>query len=78
MTSARAILLISCPDRPGIIARVSNLLYSLDCNIIDSDQHTDDADGHFFWRILFESRSRAVPAAKLAIHWMGSFAAYGP
>jgi len=62
MPSARAILLISCPDRPGIIARVSNLLYSLDCNIIDSDQHTDDADGHFFWRILFESGSRSVPA----------------
>src|SRR5271155_2393006 len=27
MASSRAILLISCPDRPGIIARVSNLLY---------------------------------------------------
>ena len=60
MTSSRAILLISCPDRPGIIARVSNLLYSLDCNIIDSDQHTDDDDGHFFWRIFFESQSRKI------------------
>jgi formyltetrahydrofolate deformylase len=62
MASSRAILLISCPDRPGIIARVSNLLYTLDCNIIDSDQHTDDDDGHFFWRILFESQGRGVPA----------------
>jgi formyltetrahydrofolate deformylase len=60
MPLGSAILLISCPDRPGIIARVSNLLYSLDCNIIDSDQHTDDEDGHFFWRIFFESRSRTV------------------
>ena len=60
MKSSRAILLISCPDRPGIIARVSNLLYSLDCNIIDSDQHTDDDDGHFFWRIFFESQSRKI------------------
>src|SRR5260370_23560069 len=60
MAFPTAILLISCPDRPGIIARVSNLLYSLDCNIIDSDQHTDDADGHFFWRIFFESQSRTV------------------
>jgi formyltetrahydrofolate deformylase len=62
MTSSRAILLISCPDRPGIIARVSNLLYTLDCNIIDSDQHTDDDDGHFFWRILFESQERGMAA----------------
>ncbi len=82
MPSARAILLISCPDRPGIIARVSGLLYSLDCNIIDSDQHTDDEDGHFFWRILFESRSRAAAAViaelnaalptlftDMALHW---------
>ena len=60
MAFPRAILLISCPDRPGIIARVSNLLYSLECNIIDSDQHTDDEDGHFFWRILFESQSRTI------------------
>jgi formyltetrahydrofolate deformylase len=63
MTPSRAILLISCPDRPGIIARVSNLLYTLNCNIIDSDQHTDDDDGHFFWRIMFESLGRGVPAA---------------
>ena len=51
----RAILLISCIDRPGIIARVSGQLFQLGCNIITSDQHTDDADGHFFWRIDFES-----------------------
>ena len=63
MAFPTAILLISCPDRPGIIARVSNLLYSLDCNIIDSDQHTDDEDGHFFWRILFESQSRTIATA---------------
>jgi formyltetrahydrofolate deformylase len=62
MAFPTAILLISCPDQPGIIARVSNLLYSLDCNIIDSDQHTDDEDGHFFWRIFFESQSRAIAA----------------
>ena len=53
--SERAILLISCRDRAGIIAAVSNLLFSNGCNIIDSDQHTDSEDGHFFWRISFES-----------------------
>lgn len=67
MISSRAILLISCPDRPGIIARVSNLLYALDCNIIDSDQHTDDDDGHFFWRILFESQRHGVAAVMAEI-----------
>jgi len=52
----RGILLISCIDRSGIIARVAGQLLHLGCNIITSDQHTDDADGHFFWRIDFESR----------------------
>jgi formyltetrahydrofolate deformylase len=78
MAFPRAILLISCPDRPGIIARVSSLLYSLDCNIIDSDQHTDDEDGHFFWRILFECQRRTIAEVmaelggalpQLSMHW---------
>src|SRR5215469_12496187 len=59
--SKRGILLISCIDRPGIIAGVAGQLFDLGCNIITSDQHTDDADGHFFWRIDFESSQRPLP-----------------
>jgi formyltetrahydrofolate deformylase len=59
-SGAKAILLISCIDRPGIIARVASRLFELDCNIITSDQHTDDEDGHFFWRIYFESMRRPI------------------
>ena len=64
MAIGQATILISCPDRAGIIARVSNLLFTLGCNIIDSDQHTDADDGHFFWRIFFESAN--LPIAELA------------
>ncbi len=53
----KAVLLISCLDQPGIIARVSNHLFRNGCNIITSDQHTDFEDGHFFWRIYFDSAS---------------------
>ncbi len=56
MASPRATLLVSCDDRMGIVARLSTLLYENACNIITSDQHTDDQDGHFFWRIHFESQ----------------------
>jgi formyltetrahydrofolate deformylase len=55
LAESKAILLISCIDRPGIIARVAGHLYELGCNIITSDQHSDAEDGHFFWRIHFES-----------------------
>ncbi len=55
MAGEKAVLLISCLDQPGIIARVSNHLFQNGCNIITSDQHTDFEDGQFFWRIFFES-----------------------
>ncbi|HYA35107.1 MAG TPA: formyltetrahydrofolate deformylase [Candidatus Binataceae bacterium] len=55
MAGNKAVLLISCLDQRGIIARVSNHLFRNDCNIVTSDQHTDDVDGHFFWRIALDS-----------------------
>jgi len=55
VAAGKATLLISCIDRPGIIARVATHLFTLGCNIITSDQYSDDEDGHFFWRIHFES-----------------------
>ncbi len=50
----RGRLLVSCPDRPGIIAAVSHLLFAQGANIIHSDQHsTDPSGGLFFLRIEF-------------------------
>jgi formyltetrahydrofolate deformylase len=47
-------LLISCPDRRGIVAAVSQFLFAHGANIIDSDQHsTDPEGGRFFMRQEF-------------------------
>jgi formyltetrahydrofolate deformylase len=47
-------LLISCPDRPGIVAAVSEFLFEHGANIIHSDQHsTEQGQGTFFMRIEF-------------------------
>lgn len=47
-------LLISCPDRPGIVSAVSHLLFSRGANIIASDQHSSDPQGGtFFLRMEF-------------------------
>jgi formyltetrahydrofolate deformylase len=47
-------LLISCPDRPGIVAAVSRFLHEAGANIISSDQHTTDPEGGaFFMRMEF-------------------------
>jgi formyltetrahydrofolate deformylase len=47
-------LLLSCPDRPGIVARVAGFLADADRNIIDADQHSTD-EGKLFMRLVFES-----------------------
>lgn len=55
MLSDRARLLISCPDRPGIVAAVSQCLFDQGANIVHSDQHTTDPEGGvFFMRIEFD------------------------
>jgi formyltetrahydrofolate deformylase len=47
-------LLISCPDRHGIVAAVSGFLAGCDANIVSSDQHsTDPEGGTFFMRMAF-------------------------
>ncbi|MFC4075327.1 formyltetrahydrofolate deformylase [Salinithrix halophila] len=51
----RGRILISCPDRPGIVAAVSRFLYDWGANIIRSDQHTTDPEGGlFFMRVEFQ------------------------
>ncbi|MFS0787558.1 formyltetrahydrofolate deformylase [Shouchella sp. 1P09AA] len=51
----RAILLVTCQDKPGIVAAISTLLFNHHANIVQSDQYsTDHEHGRFFMRIEFE------------------------
>ncbi len=49
-----ASLLVSCPDRRGIVAALAQVLYGHGANILDSDQHTDPVAGLFFQRLRFD------------------------
>ncbi len=54
-------LLISCPDRPGIVAAVSQFLYAHGANVLDAAQHTTDpTGGEFFMRMVFYLEDLAV------------------
>ncbi len=54
--STVARLLITCPDRPGIIAAVTTFLKDHGANITDLDQHSTDAEGGtFFMRLEFQT-----------------------
>jgi formyltetrahydrofolate deformylase len=46
-----AVLLINCPDRKGLVAGVSGLLYRFGANITHADQHQDAEAGLFFMRV---------------------------
>lgn len=51
----RARMLISCPDRPGIVSAVSTFLYRAGANIVRSDQHSTNPEGGvFFMRVEFD------------------------
>ena len=52
--AATGILLVSCPDRPGIVAAVAAFVAEHGGNVIDLQQHTDHTDGAFFQRVEFE------------------------
>lgn len=85
-TTAR--LLITCPDRPGIVSAVSTFFYNHGANITDLDQHSSDAEGGtFFMRLEFQtphldvSREvlhnafRKAVADQYNMHWHIAYAA---
>jgi formyltetrahydrofolate deformylase len=51
----RLVLTVSCPDRPGIVAAVSGALAARDCNIVESQQFSDQGTGRFFMRTRFDA-----------------------
>lgn len=80
-------LLITCPDKPGIVAAVTGFLYSHGVNITALDQHsTDPSDGTFFMRLEFqtpdmdvtrpalESAFRTVVAERFQMDWSINYA----
>lgn len=54
-------LLVTCDDKPGIVAKVSNFFYEKDLNILDLDQHASALqDGQFFMRLAFQSMKGSI------------------
>ncbi len=49
------ILTLSCPDRPGIVARVTAVLFDHGGNITEAHQFDDPLTGRFFMRMLFST-----------------------
>lgn len=56
------VLALSCPDQPGIVARVTGLLFEAGANIREAAQFEDAETGRFFMRVLFSLADEAAAA----------------
>ncbi|MDJ0688784.1 MAG: formyltetrahydrofolate deformylase [Xenococcaceae cyanobacterium MO_188.B32] len=79
-----ATLLVSCPDRPGLVAKIANFIYANGGNIIHADQHTDLTTNLFLTRIEWQlegfnlpreviSTAFAAIAKPIEAHWQLHF-----
>ena len=56
-----AILLLHCPDKPGIITEITKFITDNNGNIVYLDQYVDRQDGVFFMRIEWEMDEFIIP-----------------
>jgi formyltetrahydrofolate deformylase len=61
-TPGQFVLTLSCPDRAGIVAAVSNHLARQGGNIVEAQQFGDAETGRFFMRLVFEDADRDLAA----------------
>jgi formyltetrahydrofolate deformylase len=67
----RVTALVQGPDRPGIIAGITNFIAADGGNIIYLDQHTDPVEGMFFMRVQFDLAEGAGDLEETAERFAG-------
>ena len=53
-TPVTATLLVSCGDRTGLVAALSEFVFEYGGNILDADQHAEIETGLFFMRLVWD------------------------
>ncbi|MCK9274020.1 MAG: formyltetrahydrofolate deformylase [Syntrophales bacterium] len=61
MEKPSAILLLSCPDRKGIVAKISDFIFTNNGNILHADQYTAKPESILFMRIEWDLEGFAIP-----------------
>jgi formyltetrahydrofolate deformylase len=56
-----AVLLLSCPDRKGIVAAISGFIAQHGGNILHADEHNDRDSNTFLMRVEFDPAELALP-----------------
>jgi formyltetrahydrofolate deformylase len=65
-TNNSAILLIHCPDKPGLVVAITDFIHSNGGNILYLDQHVDMERSVFFMRIEWDLENFVIQRDKIA------------
>jgi len=61
----KAILLISSPDRKGLVYKLTEFIYQNQGNILHAEQHIDPESNYFFMRIEWDLHDFLIPSEKI-------------
>jgi len=64
-----AILLVSCPDRKGIVATIADFIYRNGGNILFADEHGDEESNLFLMRVEFDHSGFGFGISEFAEHF---------
>lgn len=69
MTKRSAVLLLSCPDRRGVVASIAGFIYQHGGNILHADEHGDVDSDTFLMRVEFDPAEFDVPLNDFGRHF---------
>jgi formyltetrahydrofolate deformylase len=64
-----AVLLISCPDRRGIVATISDFVFNHNGNILHADEHADEGSNLFLMRVEFDPAEFDIDLGDFSRHF---------
>ena len=67
--SESAVLLITCPDRKGLVSTIANFLFERGGNILHADQHQDAELGLFLMRVEWDLNGFDLDFSEIPSHF---------
>jgi formyltetrahydrofolate deformylase len=64
-----AILLVSCPDRKGVVAKIADFIFRHNGNILFADEHGDAGLNLFLMRVEFDPAGFDLPLSEFDRHF---------
>jgi formyltetrahydrofolate deformylase len=64
-----AVILVSCPDRKGVVATISDFVFRHNGNILHADEHADEESNLFLMRVEFDPAAFDIDLADFSRHF---------